>query len=209
MTRWEDPGKVIDEKASVPEARWEAVTAAIRERRSNLNVDLERPVPRQVIDELIALAVTAPNHYRTNPWRFVVLTGDARARIGEVIARAVAKQPDAKEAFVERQRVQFLRAPAVIAVASAVDQDPVKHFENKHSVAAGVQNILLGATAAGLASAWRSGPAMVDPEVSRQAKEALGLDPSDEIVAFVYLGYAIAPPGTRETPQPNVRYLER
>src|ERR671933_722589 len=154
--------------------RYQAVAETIRERRSNLNVDGERPVPRELIDELIDLATTAPNHYRTNPWRFVVLTGPARARIGQIAAEAAARQPDAKEPIVERQRSQFLRAPAVIVAAAAPDQDPIKHFENKHSVAAGVQNMLLAATAAGLASAWRSGPGMVDPDVSRAAKEALG-----------------------------------
>src|SRR5579859_4931766 len=102
------------EQASVESERLAAVAGIIRTRRSNLNVDLERPVPRELLDELIELAVTAPNHYRTNPWRFVVLTGGARARIGEVAASAAASRPDAKEAIIERQRTQFLRAPAVI-----------------------------------------------------------------------------------------------
>src|SRR5947209_1376114 len=166
--------------------RFQAVAETIRERRSNLNVDPERPVPRELIDELLDLATWAPNHYRTNPWRFVVLTGPARARVGEIAAQAAASRPDAKESIVERQRTQFLRAPAVIVAASAPDEDPIKHFENKHAVAAGVQNILLGAQAAGLAGAWRSGLAMTDPEVSGPVKEALGLEPGDEIVSFVY-----------------------
>src|SRR5579883_2824906 len=199
---------MIDQKPWVSGTNWAVVSGTIRTRRSNLNVDLERPVPRELIDELLELAVSAPNHYRTNPWRFVVLTGAARDRIGEVAARAIARQPDVKESLVERQRTQFLRAPAVIAVASAANDDPIKHFENKHAVAAGVQNILLGATAAGLASAWRSGAAMVDPAVSAEVKEALGLQPADEIVSFLYLGYPIAPPGSRSEPRPEVRYLD-
>jgi nitroreductase len=188
--------------------RFQAVAETIRERRSNLNVDLERPVPRELIDELIDLATTAPNHYRTNPWRFAVLTGQARARIGQIAAEAVSRQPDTKEAIVDQQRTQFLRAPAVIVAAAAPDEDPIKHFENKHSVAAGVQNILLGATARGLASAWRSGPAMVEPAVSAPVKHALGLDPGDEIVAFVYLGFPIGPPGSKDAPRGTVKYLD-
>jgi nitroreductase len=192
------------------DSAWETVVSTIRDRRSNLNVDPERPVPRELVDQLLDLATWAPNHYRTNPWRFVVLTGPARARVGEIAARALqaAGQPEAKESIVERQRTQFLRAPAVIVAASAPDEDPIKHVENKHAVAAGVQNILLGAQAAGLAGAWRSGLAMTDPEVSGPVKEALGLDPGDEIVSFVYLGYPIAPPGTRQKPPAVVRYLD-
>lgn len=199
---------MTDERISPNGSNWAVVAETIRTRRSNLNVDLERPVPRELIEELIDLAISAPNHYRTSPWRFVVLSGEARTRIGEVVAGAVARQPDVKEAIVERQRVQFLRAPTVVVVASAADEDPIKHFENKHAVAAGVQNILLGASAAGLASAWRSGPAMVDPAVTSEVKEALGLSPTDEIVSFIYLGYPIGPPGTKLKPEAQVRYLD-
>ena len=188
--------------------RSQTVAETIRERRSNLNVDGERPVPREVVDDLIDLATTAPNHYRTNPWRFVVLTGAARARIGEVAAAAAARLPSANDSIVERQRSQFLRAPLVIVAAAAPDLDPIKHFENKHTVAAGVQNILLGATAHGLASAWRSGLAMVEPGVSGPVKEALGLAPDDDIVAFVYLGFPVGPPGSKEPPRAQVSYLE-
>ncbi len=187
---------------------WEAVAEAIRGRRSNLNVDHEREVPREVVEELAGLAVQAPNHYRTNPWRFVVLTGQARVRLGNLVADILAKRPDQKEAAVERQRVQFLRAPTVLIVASAGDADPVKFFENKHAVAAGIENVLVGATAMGIASAWKSGPAMTDPEVSAAAKETLGLAPEDEIVGVVYLGYPTGAPGSVNRPTPHVTYVE-
>jgi len=199
---------VLDQQAPADTDRWETVASVIRERRSNLNVDLERPVPREVVDELLALAVLAPNHYRTNPHRFAVITGEARARLGAFAAEVVARLPNANEGMVDRQRNQFMRAPCIIAVASAADPDPIKHFENKYSAAAGVQNILLGATAKGLASYWRSGLAMIDPNVSGPMKEQLGFEPNDEIVAFVNIGYPIGPPNARPTFTPNVRYLD-
>jgi len=198
---------MLEQATTAGSTNWQIVAEAIRNRRSNLNVDLERPVPREVIEDLIELAVTAPNHYRTNPWRFVVLSGKARERLGHLVAGEVGKQPDVKDSFVERNRVQFLRAPSVIAIASAGDPDPIKDFENKHAVAAGLQNILIGATAAGLASAWKSGAAMVDPSVSAAAKDELGLDPADEIVGFVYLGYPVAPPGPKPKVEARVRFL--
>ncbi len=189
-------------------ANWEAVAEAIRGRRSNLNVDHDREIPREVVEELAGLAVQAPNHHRTNPWRFVVLTGQARARLGDLVADILARRPDAKEATVERQRAQFLRAPTVLIVASAGDADPVRHFENKHAVAAGIENLLVGATAMGLASAWKSGPAMTDPEVSAAVKETLGLGAEDEVVGVVYLGYPTGAPGSVTRPTPNVIYVE-
>jgi len=198
---------MIDQDLKLNEANWTVVAETIRNRRSNLNVDQERQVPAELVEEIANLAVLAPNHYRTNPWRFVVLTGTARERLGEIVAREVAKQPDVKESIVERNRVQFLRAPTVLVVASAGNDDPIKHLENKYAVAAGIENILIGATAAGLASAWKSGAAMIDPEVTAVVKEELGLEPNDEVVGIVYLGYPIAPPSSRSTFRPQVRFL--
>jgi hypothetical protein len=48
---------------------------------------------------------------------------------------------------------------------------------------------------------------MVDPAVAGPVKAAIGLAPEDEIVGFIYLGYASGPPGVRDTPTRQVRYL--
>ena len=53
---------MLDQDQKLNEATWTAVADTIRNRRSNLNVDLERPVPNEVIEELANLAVLAPNH---------------------------------------------------------------------------------------------------------------------------------------------------
>src|SRR5919204_4010044 len=101
----------LSEQAGIDSARFSAVAEVIRERRSNPNADPERPIPREVVDQLLALAVQGPNHYRTNPYRFVVLSGPARARIGEIAAQATAARGGENvEAMVERQRGQFMRA---------------------------------------------------------------------------------------------------
>ena len=199
----------MSDQTGIDSPRFSVVAEVIRERRSNPNADPERPIPREVVDQLLALAVEGPNHYRTNPYRFVVLSGPARARIGEVAAQATAgKGGDNVEALVERQRAQFMRASAVIVVAAAADEDPVKHFENKYAAVAGGYAITLGATAAGIASYWRSGLAMIDARVSAALKEAIGLAPTDEIVGFLNLGYPTGQPGAREYPPPTVRYLD-
>ena len=188
------------------DSTWEIVSRVIRDRRSNLNVDRERAIPDSVIDDLIDLAIWAPNHYRTSPFRIVVITGAARERLGHVAGKAAAAH-GANEAAIERQRSQFLRAPAVLAVASAHDEDPVKEIENRYSVSAGIENLLVGATAHGLASAWRSGAAMVDPNVAGPVKDALGLAASDTIIGYVYLGYPIDAPGVRPAPTAQVTRL--
>ena len=50
------------------------------------------PIPRSLIEQILDAAATAPNHRRLRPWRFVVLTGNARLRLGELMAQALLKQ---------------------------------------------------------------------------------------------------------------------
>ena len=45
------------------------------------------PVPQALVERLLAAAVQAPNHHHNRPWRFVVLSGAARERLGEAMAR--------------------------------------------------------------------------------------------------------------------------
>ena len=65
----------------------DAVIQAILTRRSVGKVD-PSPLPRQVVEELLRVAATAPNHRLTAPWRFIVLTGDARREVWERLERA-------------------------------------------------------------------------------------------------------------------------
>lgn len=181
---------------------WEAVSRVIRERRSNLRIDPERPVPPDLVAQLIELACWAPNHKRTYPWRFAVVTGAGRARLGQAVAEGLIRRGQTEPALLEKTRQKYLRAPVVLVIGSAAHPVPYLHRENRDAVAAGVQNLLLGATALGLASYWSSGIAAEEPAVKRLA--GLGLE--DEIVALVYLGWPLAeaPPGQRPPPPVTV-----
>src|SRR5512136_2950923 len=76
------------------------------------------PVPREVIEKLLAAAVQAPNHYKVRPWRFVVLTGAGREKLGEAMAQSTkANKPDATQEDLQKDRAKPLRAPVVITVA--------------------------------------------------------------------------------------------
>jgi nitroreductase len=52
-------------------------------------------VPRISIEKLLSAAVQAPNHHRIRPWQFVVLTGAARSRLGDVMAHVMSKRDPA------------------------------------------------------------------------------------------------------------------
>jgi nitroreductase len=167
---------------------------AIKTRKSVSKVLPDQP-PRELIERLLDAAVQAPNHFRNRPWRFVVLTGKARERLGEVMARSLAKRtPESTPAQLDAERARALRAPVLIAVGiDPSDQPKIIEVENICAGAAAVQNLLLAAHELGLGAIWRTGAAALDPAV----KAFLGFTPQHHLIAIVYLGYPegeIAPP---------------
>ncbi|MEA2523288.1 MAG: hypothetical protein QOF73_515 [Thermomicrobiales bacterium] len=177
------------------------VLEAIETRRSIGKVLPDLP-PRAAIEEVLEAASWAPNHHVTEPWRFVVIAGEAREAFGEVMARSkvAGMDPAVKDipAEYERAKNKALRAPVVIAVAVEIQSgSKAVEIEEVAAGAAAVQNLLLAAHSLGLAAIWRTGDAAYDPDV----KAFLGFKPSDHVLGFVYLGYpAIVPLRAKHTP---------
>lgn len=151
-----DPLVVIE---AMPGGR-KSVLEAIRSRRSVGKVRPERP-PRDVIEQIVEAATWAPNHRLTEPWRFYVLAGDARAALGQVMGRAQAARASSTAdpaATFAKAAAKPLRAPVVIAVAVEPTGGPkVVEVEEVAAGAAAVQNMLLAAHELGLAAIWRTG----------------------------------------------------
>jgi nitroreductase len=166
-----------------------------RQSIANLRPD---PVPRDLVERLLAAAVQAPNHYRVRPWRFVVLQGQARERLGDVFADVLlANHPGLPEAALDKERAKALRSPLLIAVGVDAPADPrVIETENICATAAAVENILLAAEALGLAAKWRTGDAAYDPRV----KAFLGFEPEQRLISFLYIGYPNVEPAPVDRP---------
>jgi nitroreductase len=144
-------------------------------------------VPRALIEKLLSAAVQAPNHYKVRPWRFVVLTGAARNKLGDVFAASqLDRKPDLPPEASDKTRGLPLRAPVVIAVGVDKPGDEKVHeIENLAAVSAACQNILLAAQAEGLAVIWRTGEWARDPKI----KEYLGFSADQHLLAYLYIGY--------------------
>ena len=155
-------------------------------------------VPRDTIEKLLSAAVQAPNHYKVRPWRFVVLTGAGREKLGDVLASSLQeKQPDFPPEAFDKERSKPLRAPVVIAVG--VDKPveaKVDQVENICAAAAAVENLLIAAHAEGLGAKWRTGGPATDPMV----KQFLGFEPDQQLIAFLYIGYPEFEPEPVERP---------
>lgn len=166
----------------------EDLHSLIRSRRSCLRIDAVTDVPQALLAKLCELATWAPNHYRTNPWQFAVLTGDGRDKLGETIAHAMANE-GAPEASVAKTRTKYRRGAAIVMVGCAPGVDDLQTLENHHAVAAGVQNLLLGAHAAGLNALWGS----VSTPTDESLLEFAGFVPDTYVVGrFTSAGPPIA-----------------
>lgn len=119
------------------------------------------PVSRELIEKLLNAAVQAPNHYKVRPWRFVVIFGNGRIRLGNLMAEILQqKYPEVKSEVLEKERAKPLRSPVLIAVGVDKPTAPkVLEIENVCAAAAACQNILLAAHALGLGAHWRTGDA--------------------------------------------------
>jgi nitroreductase len=170
------------------------VVAAMRRRRSTPR--LAEPGPhRDEIAWLLDAAVTAPDHGRLKPWRFVVFEGDARRAFGDVLAagyesRCRDRGQPVIEQRVETERGRLMRAPLVLAVGAHITTGNVTRDAQVCAVAAAAQNVLLAATELGYGTMWRSGAACADESV----KTALGLLSDDVLLGFLYIGTACVTP---------------
>ena len=131
-------------------------------------------------------AVRAPDHGRLRPWRFMLIEGDQRRQLGEMLAAsALRRVPSLSEGDLERERGKALRAPLIILVACRiVPGTKIPAIEQLMAAGAAAQNILLALHAQGYVAAWKTGEAAYDTQV----KKSLGLAADDHIVGFIYTG---------------------
>ncbi len=172
---------------------------AILTRRTVPQVKMAPPGPDAAELRLILEAgAAAPDHGKLRPWRFLVVQGEARLRLGELFAQALLRaRPDAPEADVAKQRTGPLRAPVIVVVTAhpAEPRGKIPPIEQLMSAGAAVQNMLIAAHAQGFAAKWSTGLNAYDPAI----KQGLGLAAEDQIIGFVYIGSY----GTAQEPSPR------
>jgi nitroreductase len=148
---------------------------------------LQEPAPTpEHLATILQAAVVVPDHASLRPWRFIVIQGDSRKRLGDVYAAATLEsKPDTPAADLEAIREKVLRAPMLVAVVAAIKANPkVPVREQLLSAGAAAHAILLAANALGYGSIWLTGRFAEDPYVYRE----LGLTGEEQIVAFIHLG---------------------
>lgn len=169
----------------------------------NSEPKLSKPGPdREALLQILAAAARAPDHGRLRPWRFLLIEGKARYRLGELFAGALrARQPNATAEEAKKAAEAPLRAPIVIAVVARLQDHPkVPRIEQLLSAGCAAHGILLAAQALGFGAIWRTGDNCYDANV----KAGLGLSEGEEIVGYMYVGSALGVP----KPLPDIRVEE-
>jgi nitroreductase len=148
---------------------------------------LSEPAPDdEQLKQILSIALTAPDHGRLRPYRFISIRGEARYRLSELFGEAMLRrEPDVDPAYLQKQKDKPLRSPLiVVVVASLIDSPKIPEIEQLLSAGAAAHNILLASNALGFGSIWLTGDNAYDPYV----REQLGLADNERIVGFVYLG---------------------
>ena len=148
---------------------------------------LTEPAPDDAqLDQILQVAMSAPDHGRLYPYRFISIRGDARYRLSEIFVQAtMRREPDVDATYLAKQREKPLRSPLiVVVVASLIEGEKIPEIEQMLSAGAAAHNILLASNALGFGSVWLTGANAYDSYIHGE----LELADNERIIGFVYIG---------------------
>ena len=191
--------------APVEIAKPSAETLALLARRRSASAPgLTTPAPS--LDELhtlLRLATRVPDHGKLNPWRFIILEGQAKAEYVRGLEPLAAEQPGPDKALATLAKLR--NPPLTVAVVSRVSQGQIPEWEQVLSAGAVCMTLLIAADAMGYAANWITDWYAYD----LRANTLLGVAPGERVAGFVHLGTAPEPPLERVRPElePLIAYL--
>lgn len=168
-------------------------------------------VDDEIVKKIIENARWAPTHKLTEPWRFLVFTGDgikALAKLQSYIYKKVTEADGTfKEANYEKLRTKPMLSSHIIAVLMHRDEKrSVPEIEESGAVFCAIQNMYLTATAYGVGSYLSTGGITY----FKEAKEFFGLKEDDRLIGFFHLGIPAKsyPAGKRKSPEEVSHWIQ-
>ena len=162
------------------------INQVIRSRKSVYPAQyIDKPISKEIIEELLENANHAPTHRLTEPWRFKIFMGDSRKRLGDFLAN---KYKDINTEYVQGkyEKIQSnpLKAGAVLGIILHRDpEERVPEWEEVASVAIAVQNIWLACDQYGIGGYWSS------PSLAQHLGEFVAMKENERCLGFFYLGH--------------------
>jgi len=180
---------------------------AIENRRS-IRKFQDKPVPRELVGQVLEAATLAPSGKNAQPWEFIVLEGAARDKLPELITAGAEKvEAMGYSSGSAKNSARILEESGVIIVVynpnGKANEDGNEYHRamrsvDTQSVGAAIENMLLRATELGLGSLW-----ICDVFFARAEIDAW-LQRDGELMAAVALGW----PGESPGPRPRKSWQE-
>lgn len=160
------------------------------------------PLPEGSLHTILTAATQAPSGKNRQPWNFVVVKGDKRDEMAEIMRKGIHKMKEQGEDIGSSERSADImeQAPVTVFVFNPYGLHPwlphsiKQSFENivdVQSVGASIQNMLLSAQELGIGSLWICDVFYAYEELSSWLGE------KGQMVAAVSLGYPDESPNAR------------
>jgi nitroreductase len=176
------------------------ISTIIKNRRSIKPVTMNgKKIPDEQVHALLELADWAPTHGFTEPWRFVVYANpvDFCHQHAELYKQNTVAEDFDRGVYNKFYEQGDKASHIIIAIMKRGNLPKIPVVEEIEAVACSVQNILLGATAMGIASFWSTGGMIM----KQPMKDFLNIGEEDHMIGVLYLGYADKQPtGSRTIP---------
>lgn len=162
----------------------------IRSRRSVYPKDYTgEKVDESIIRQMLENANWAPTHKITEPWRFIVYSGEGRIKLAQLQSEVYKKvtQQDGtyrEERFMNLQRKPLESSHVILIYMKRDEKKSVPEIEEAGAVFCAIQNMYLTATAYGIGCYLSTGGVTYFEE----SKAAFGLHPEDRIIGFLQVG---------------------
>lgn len=156
-------------------------------RRSTPSRLLGDPGPdRETLRAMLAEAVRVPDHGKLVPWRLLLIRGEQRHQLGELLVRRQQQlDPNAPAALLDKDRQRFSQAPVVVAVVARIEPGHrIPEREQLLSAGCVCFSLLLAAQERGFGAQWLTGWAAYDESIGA----ALGLSAGESIAGFIHIG---------------------
>ena len=155
--------------------------------------------PREVVLSALETACWAPNHRKTEPWRFRWLGPQSVESIialnGELVA--VKKGPE----DAAKKHRQWSAVPGWLLVTCLRVDDPVQSDEDYAACCCAIQNLMLCLWSRGIGTKWSTGDVTRHPRFAEIAE----FDPAAErVVGLIWYGYPATIPEQRRRPLSDV-----
>jgi nitroreductase len=148
-----------------------------------------KPIAKSDILKILEAGNWAPTHKKTEPWRFKVLLGESKEKLGLFLSyKYMDTEARPKEIKTRKLIENPKRAGAVIAICMQRDpKESLPEWEEVAATAMAVQNMWLCCTELGIGAYWSS------PGLVAYMDEFFDLHPGERCLGFFYMGYYDGP----------------